>query len=238
MYVFVMLWLLYNDRHMKASMPISVDHDERRAQVIGAALVLIGQSGLDGVTIRDVAEAVDCSTAVVSHYFHNKRELLFLTYRATIDNATERWEASLGDSGGDIRAYLAELMPLDDQRLTEWKIWLAFWAKAVKDKEIAAEQRQCVLHARGRILSALNVLHGRGDLKPEVDRPLAARRVLATITGMAVQVMFDPEDWPTARQHEVVDAELRPLFRPARLPAALAAPQPSPAERRSVAART
>ena len=47
---------------------------------------------------------------------------------------------------------------------------------------------------------------------------------LEIITGMTVQVMFDPTDWPNERQHEVVDAELRPLFRPAHLPADLAHP--------------
>lgn len=190
--------------------------------VIGAAIRLIAEAGLDGVTVRDIADAVDCSTAVVSHYFHNKRELLFLTYQATIDRASERWDATLAATDGDIRAYVAELMPLDEERLMEWKVWLAFWAKAGQDAEIAEAQRQCVLRARGQILDALDVLAARGHLRPEADRPLAARRVLATITGMAVQVMFDPADWPNARQHEVVDAELRPLFRPHHLPAALA----------------
>ena len=203
-------------------MPISVDHDQRRATVISAAIRLIAEAGLDGVTVRDIADAVDCSTAVVSHYFRNKRELLFLTYRATIDRATERWIAALRATDGDVRAYVAELMPLDEERLIEWKVWLAFWAKAGQDTEIAEAQRQCVLHARGSILDALDALAARGYLKPEADLPLAARRVLATITGMAVQVMFDPDDWPNARQHEVVDAELRPLFRPQHLPAALA----------------
>jgi AcrR family transcriptional regulator len=209
-------------------MPISVDHDERRATVIGAAIRLIAKAGLEGVTVRDIADAVGCSTAVVSHYFHNKRELLFLTYRATIDRATERWEAVYAASKGDIRAYLAELMPLDEERLMEWQVWLAFWAKAAQDAEIAEAQRQCVLHARAQILRALDVLHARGHLRSEVDRALAARRVLATITGMTVQVMFDPTDWPNERQHEVVDAELRPLFRPAHLPAALAPPAEPP----------
>jgi AcrR family transcriptional regulator len=216
-------------------MPISVDHDQRRAVVISAAIRLIAKAGLEGVTVRDIAEAVGCSTAVVSHYFHNKRELLLLTYRATIERATERWETALVVSGGDIRAYLAELMPLDEERLSEWRVWLAFWAKAGQDPEIAEEQRQCVLHARGQILKALDALYARGYLRPEADRPLAARRVLATITGIAVQVMFDPTDWPNARQHEVVDAELRPLFRPEHLPAALSLPSPTSAFVRSSA---
>ena len=68
-------------------MPVFVDHEERRRQVVAVASRLIAQAGLDAVTVRDVANAADCSTAIVSHYFHNKKELLFLTYRGSIDRA-------------------------------------------------------------------------------------------------------------------------------------------------------
>lgn len=194
---------------------------------------LIAKAGLDAVTVRDVAEAAGCSTAIVSHYFHNKKELLHLTYTAAIERATARAESALAASG-DLKAYLAEIMPLDEDRLTEWSIWLAFWAKAVSDPDIAAAQRNCVLRTRGNILRILDDLNARGELVANVDRPHVARRVLATITGMAVQVMFDREDWPTERQHGLIDPELRDLYKPSRIPASIAA-QPPPRRENVVA---
>ncbi len=104
-------------------------------------------------------------------------------------------------------------MPLDEERLMEWKIWLSFWAKAAADPEIAEVQRNCVLHTRGRILAVLDRLEARGLLTPGLDREHHARRLLATITGMAVEVMFDPEDWPNEKQHALIDPELRALYR-------------------------
>lgn len=202
-------------------MPIPADHHARRAQVVAVALRLIAKAGLDAVTVRDVAAGAGFSTAIVSHYFRNKKDLLHLTYRATIDQSTTRWVKVLAESGGDLRTYLAEIMPLDEERLMEWRIWLAFWAKAATDEAIATEQRECVLRARSRILDAINDLYDRGAIRPEIDRPLAARHLLALITGMSVQVMFDPEDWPAERQHELIDGALRPLYRPAHLPQAL-----------------
>src|SRR5688572_25690282 len=133
-------------------MPVFVDREERRRQVVAVASRLIAEAGLDAVTVRDVAEAAECSTAIVSHYFHNKRELLFLTYNSSIDRATERCEAALAAAGGDLKVYLAELMPLREEQLIEWKIWLAFWARAVADAEIAEVQRSCILRTRGNIL--------------------------------------------------------------------------------------
>ena len=211
-------------------MPVFVDHEERRRQVVAVASRLIAQAGLDAVTVRDVANAADCSTAIVSHYFHNKKELLFLTYRASIDRATQRCDAALGPDGVDLRAFLAEIMPLDEERLIEWKIWVAFWAKAIADPDIADAQRDCVRRTRGNIARVLTTLMARDELQADLNPEDEARRLLVLIMGMAVQVMFDAEEWPNARQHALVDGELRKLFRPRRLPEPLKAPVAEPTD--------
>jgi AcrR family transcriptional regulator len=197
-------------------MPVFVDHEARRRQVVAVASRLIAEAGLEAVTFRDVAEAADCSTAIVSHYFHNKRELLFLTYRSSIERGTERCEAALAAADGDLKAYLTELMPLDEERRIEWKIWLAFWARAVADPEIAEVQRNCILRTRANIVRVMTGLAERGALLPGLEFDAEARRLLTLLIGMAVQVLFDGADWPASRQHAVIDGELRELYAPGR----------------------
>jgi AcrR family transcriptional regulator len=205
-------------------MPVFVDHEERRRQVIAVASRLIAEAGLEAVTVRDVAEAAECSTAIVSHYFHNKRELLFLTYNSSIEVVQGRCDSVLARDPGDLRSYVAELMPLDEARLIEWKIWLAFWARAVADPEIAAMQRSCVKRARAGILEVLRRLEGAGELAPGLDVAAEARRTLSLVMGMAVQVMFDANDWPAERQRDQLEGEIGRLYRRGRGPdAALAA---------------
>ena len=204
-------------------MPVFVDREERRQQVVTVASRLIAEAGLDAVTVRDVAEAAECSTAIVSHYFHNKRELLFVTYHSSIERATARCVAALAGSDGDLKAYLAELMPLGEEQLIEWKIWLAFWARAVADPEIAEIQRNCILRTRENILKILRDLQARGALAPGFDLADEARRILTLMLGLAVQTLFDPADWLAERQHAIIDGELAKLYRPGRLPSAIAA---------------
>jgi AcrR family transcriptional regulator len=204
-------------------MPVFVDHAERRQQVVAVASRLIAEAGLDAVTVRDVAVAAECSTAIVSHYFHNKRELLFLTYHSSIERATARCEAALAGTEGDLKAYLTELMPLGEEQLIEWKIWVAFWARAVADPEIAEVQRNCILRTRGNILKIMRDLASKGALSPDVDLADEARRILTLMLGLAVQTLFDPADWPPQRQHALIDGELAKLYRPGRMPATIAA---------------
>ena len=195
-------------------MPVFVDREERRQKVVAVASRLIAEAGLEAVTVRDVAMAAECSTAIVSHYFHNKRELLLLTYNSSIDRANERSEAAA--ARGDLKAFVVELMPLDEERLIEWKIWIAFWAKAVPEPEIAEVQRACVQRARGNILRVMQLLQSQGALAPKLNLEDEARRLLTLLMGMAVQVIFDPADWPAARQHAFIDSELNKLYGPAR----------------------
>lgn len=200
-------------------MPVFVDHDERRRLVITVASHLIADAGLEAVTVRDVADAADCSTAIVSHYFKNKRELLLLTYHSSIEASQARCDQVLAADSDDLKGYVAELMPLDEPRLIEWKIWLAFWARAVADRQIADVQRTCVLRARESILGVLTRLDARGLLVTGLDLADEARRMLTTLMGLAVQVMFDPADWPAERQHALVDRDLHRLYRPRLAPA-------------------
>lgn len=211
-------------------MPVSVDHEARRREVIAVASRLIAEAGLEAVTVRDVAEAARCSTAIVSHYFHNKRELLLLTYNSSIEHGTARCEAALATADGDLKAYLTELMPLDAARMIEWKIWLAFWAKAVADPEIAEIQRNCILRTRSNILRILQDLDAKGVFVVGLDLADEARRILTLLLGMAVQVMFDAGDWPPARQHALIDAELVKMYRPGRAPWSVTRQEPTLAE--------
>ncbi len=147
-------------------MPVFVDREERRRLVVTVASRLIAEAGLEAVTIRDVAVAAECSTAIVSHYFHNKRELLFLTYNSSIDRANERCEAAMAAADGDLKAYIGEIMPLTEEQVIEWKIWIAFWAKAISDAEIAEVQRSCILRTRGNLTRVMRELNARGLRSP------------------------------------------------------------------------
>ena len=173
---------------------------------------LIARSGLEGVSVRDIAEAAGCSTAIVSHYFHSKRELLLLTYNGTIDHATARAKTALEEQGGHPKTYLAQIMPLDEERRMEWRIWIAFWAKAAADQKFADIQRACVQHTRAVICGILEDEKRKGALAADVDCALQARRLLTSIMGMAIQVMFDADDWPNERQHALIDGELNALY--------------------------
>jgi len=128
-------------------MPLIVDHDARRREVGAIAARLIATSGLEGVTVRDVARIAGFSTAVVSHYFDNKRALLLFVYRMALMDSVARVQRRR-DTGAGLQKCLEALLPLDRNRRDRWKIWFTFWGMAMEDAAFLAEQQQRGREAR------------------------------------------------------------------------------------------
>lgn len=64
-----------NIAHWKAK-PHRADYDEMRARLITAAWELLGDRGLDKLTLNGVARQADCARSSVYRYFDSKEQLL------------------------------------------------------------------------------------------------------------------------------------------------------------------
>jgi AcrR family transcriptional regulator len=169
-------------------MPIQVDRESQREHVTSLAASLVAQEGVAGLTFRRVAEAADSSTAIVSTYFTDKRDLLLSTFRAAASRTTVRFEAAI-NAGGTLQDCLEAWLPLDEDRLTDWRVIIAFWGVAVTDPELAAVQDGHVGRARARVEKLLQGEHG-GD--PPAKRERLAQQILALMLGIALQAVFEP----------------------------------------------
>src|SRR4051794_10907486 len=185
-------------------MPRYVDHEARRRHVASIAADLVARQGVDALTVRRVADAAGYSTAVVSHYFEDKRDLLLSTYQVSADRSTRRYEAVTARGKQRLLESLEALLPLDDERRADWSLWFAFWGFAATDPMLAAAQRDRVRSARGRIEQALDEEAAAGRLREGVDRAMAARTLLVVVHGIGTQTVFDPDDWTPQRQCAVL----------------------------------
>ena len=185
-------------------MPLIVDHARRRREVAHIAARLIAERGLDGVSFREIARAAGCSTAVVSHYFRSKHDLLMATYRQAMEETVERARRRRA-RGGDLQRCCEAILPLDRRRRDNWKVWFAFWGMAMADAPFMAEQQRSGRDAR-RLFGEL--IPGAADADA---RDRQARRLLVVVSGIATQATYDPEDWPAHRQRAILAEEIAAL---------------------------
>jgi TetR/AcrR family transcriptional regulator, transcriptional repressor of bet genes len=220
-------------------MPARGDHDQRRRDVARIAADLVATGGLAAATHRRIAEASGASTTVVSHYFTDKHDLVKTTYTEVGDRVTARLQAA-ADSTDPLPSILEALLPLDEDRIRDWRLLFIFLGLAATDTELTAQQRSRATAARIRIEQAITAEQRAGRLRTDIDAEAAARLLLAAVLGIGMQALFDPAEWADDHIRDTLNealAGLRPSStagekrRRANSPASSRASNPRPSHR-------
>ena len=187
-------------------MPKIVHHDERRGAIARAAWRTIARHGVDASTVRTIAREAGCSTGVLQHYFPDKDALLLHALRR--HGADRRPQAQRAAGLSALRQVLREALPLDADSRLEWRIWLAFWGRAVNDAALAGEQRRRYAEWRGLVRGLLRDAQRRGELPRRLDAAREADALVAFVDGVGISATLEPGRMPAARQRALVDAYL------------------------------
>ena len=192
-------------------MPRVVNHEVRRREVAAIAAQVVVTEGRAGLTVRNVAQAAGCSTTVVSHYFTDMAELFYETYAFAASRTAVRIQEVLEKDPTNITGLIEAVLPLDNERTEEWRIWFAFWSEALTSPPIASDQRMRARKAVERIEKCLQLLQQNKKLPKSVNTAQAADRLAALIPGIASEAIFDPQKWPASRQRQTLRTELQLL---------------------------
>lgn len=121
---------------------------ETLEQILDAAEGLFSRHGLNGVTLRDVAQKVGVHTTLLHYYFDDKRSLFEAVFarRAGVTSgrrmaALERYEAEAGDTPtveGALHAFLDTDLDLYIQGGEPWMNYSAFCARVSNTLEGAS----------------------------------------------------------------------------------------------------
>ena len=191
-------------------MPAKVDADDRRRRLTAAAAQLIADEGIGALTNQRIAEHLAASTTIVTHYFRSKRELILETYQAMASRSRGRVERAIEEQSADrLAGCLHALLPLDEESLVEWKVWLVYQGMSVGDDELTKIWASRATTAIRRIARLIEADVADGRITSTTDPAAEAGRLFALIQGMSFQSLVDPANWPPHRQREVVDLELK-----------------------------
>lgn len=193
-------------------MPKIVDHQQRREQVTSVAAKVIAQDGLAAVSIKGIADAAGSSTAIVSHYFESKQDLLRQTYRTVLNQSMIEQAELLEDSAASVLALADRLLPLRPEMVGAWRISIEFFSGALTDPEIRAEwERNLVTCIRSfRIL--FDRMAAAGTLPAHVDTGAAAQDIVSLIRGIGTEYAVNGQRWPADRQRAAVSRLLKAII--------------------------
>lgn len=184
-------------------MPRIVDRDERRRELCDVLLDIVAEVGIAGATIRAVADRSGWSTGVIGHYFRDRKDLLLGGMRRAAEIAAEYAKNVLSSNIGGLQAIellLENLIPIDRRRLALNRIFLFFYAEALRDDELRLEIESYLLDWRKAVARSIQRAQEGGDLPKDLDPKQVAQDLVGMADGLSVHAMFDPDIMARVRE--------------------------------------
>ena len=194
-------------------MPKIVDHDERREEILQAAIRVIDSVGLDNTTTRAIALESGYSNGVLSHYFQDKDDILQSILVKTHRQFMERVEQAMRgkDEFGRLWALLMQNLPLDNERRVETRMEITFWPRAVSNPASREFQRDAATDLLSRLRRLITDVRGAGLLDSDLTDADIAELLIAVIDGVSVHAELFPKRLPVSYQRRLMRAQLEAI---------------------------
>jgi AcrR family transcriptional regulator len=181
--------------------------DQRREQMLRAALEVIQERGFPDTRIADVAERAGTSPALVIYYFKTKDQLLTEAIRYSEDNwyaAGTRRVAAIPTAARRVEELVAMscLPEADAEPSASWVLWLDLWAQSTRHPEVASVRQKSDERWRETICSLVVAGQEAGEFGP-VDPVDFADSLAAMMDGLAVQIALDDPSVDAGRAFEL-----------------------------------
>jgi AcrR family transcriptional regulator len=178
--------------------------EETRASILTAAQNLFAKSGYDGTGVAEICASAGVSKGAFYHHFETKQDVFLALLDDWLKGLDRGIQTILGGAVDAPSALvkIASLSPMvfsaADGRLS---MFLEFWSQS--SHHPAFWQAAVAPYRRYQQLFQEIVQRGieDGSLLP-VDAATTSRLILATVMGLLLQGLFDPEaaDWSSVTQ--------------------------------------
>ncbi len=186
--------------------------DAQRARIVDATWQLIATIGLERTTMRRIAEHASCTTGLVTHYFASKDDVLLAALQRVTDLSDQRIRAQPGTVGIARLRHLAQaILPIDEPRALEWKVWLAFWGRAYSDATLMAGQRRRYERWRRAIARAMSEAMDNGEISSGCTADEEVTRFVGLLMGLSVDAINLGTSGDEGTLLQVVDHHLATL---------------------------
>lgn len=194
-------------------MPKIVNHDERKNTIAEAMWRVILDKGMEGATVRNIAEEADLSLGALRYYFKTQDDLLIYAMDLVQERATKRIEAVLKKSFSPrelVIAVILEIVPVNTATRMEMEVWFAFIAYVKHRSDTIDVPDDRILEMTKRLLG---YLQEQQLLKSTCQMEMEIERLYGLIDGIAIHAVLNPERLDSERVRKTIIYHIDSIFR-------------------------
>jgi TetR/AcrR family transcriptional repressor of bet genes len=178
----------------------------RRAQILEAVTQVVDEYGIDGVTMRRVAQRAHVSIGMVTYYYASKRELIFDALIESNARRSRQRRAIGGESSSPRRmgAYF-DVAFSEEPGMQDWAFTLMAWAQATRDPELRNYLVDHFIEGRESMAGHIRAGIESGEVRDDVEPEALAELFIAVRDGLGVEVALGADDVTRARARELAE---------------------------------
>ena len=165
---------------------------ERREQILRSACRVIAARGVVGLRVADVARDAGVSPGIVHYYFDTKLALVRAAFEDNFTRSLARRSEILdatGDSVAVLYSVIESYLPVGDETVEAWQVWIELWAAALQDDALHDIHDRTYGRWREVVVAIISEGQARGELAAG-DATTYANMLVSMLDGLAVQVLL------------------------------------------------
>jgi AcrR family transcriptional regulator len=200
--------------------PRRIVREEKRQQIVTAALRVFAEHGFATATIDEIARVAGLGKGTVYQYFRSKDDLFFAVFQAFVGGMVGQaraLDAVPGISAAErLRGLLLGLVDLDEEARRLFPLMFEFWsASASGSRELRARVARLFRDSYAELgtMVAETIRDGvtRGEFDPTVDVGAITAVLIGSLDGLWLQAWFDPTLNPSRMAARFLEVVLRGL---------------------------
>jgi AcrR family transcriptional regulator len=162
----------------------------RRLQILDRAIELFAERGVDGASLRSLADEIGVSHTALRHYFDSRDELLIEVYR---EHESRSEEAAVRAAGGAV----AEMSATADRNRSVpglVQLYATLTTDALQEQHPVTREfvRNRFAELRGVLTARIERAQEAGEVASDIGASDAAALLIAASDGLQVQWLLDP----------------------------------------------
>jgi AcrR family transcriptional regulator len=188
--------MAYNDMMSEQTMPRRTQAErtqQRKEQVIHAAIRFFGQYGFHGARLADIAKAAGVTEPGLLHHFPSKEHLFMevLTERDRLDR--ERFDPAIHGQVGDPLNSLQELVGHNETVPGLVQLFTVLVAESIDEQHPGHDFfRRRYQDLRDQTIDVLRKVQARGEIRNDIPAEDLAIMLFAMMDGLQIQWLYEP----------------------------------------------
>ncbi len=157
---------------------------QRRKDLLGIVYEVISESGIDGASMRQIADRAEVSTGTINYHFGNKQKLIMAALQAAYETPSDEEPSSSPVAQLKVFAF-SHIFRSSNDRF--WRFWVNYAAAGTRNTELRKHQNRRFEKQLGFWRKLIESAIKAGELPADLEAQRASEHLLIFVHGLVMR---------------------------------------------------